>query len=820
MSSKFKDLTRKTFYGIENSAILITLFFIVLLPAIDMIVAKDFFLQRGFTGIQSSAEYLKHLMIWFTMLGAMISSREKEHISLAVFDKMIPDRFKPLNHFFVGTVSASVLLALSFASYDHFMLVSEGALVGKIAQIVFTIAFPLGFLIMALRAVKLETVWASILSFLTSLVFVLLFFGVPVTFCEWFPYFLQDHLEVIQTSPNRIASVLFQIIYVGFAIGAVALVVHTIMIRDELSKKEIITRSVALFFIVFLYASFPTNYEDFITLLSEKVMAVVEWIEPLRWDFPKWLYVTLFILLFVSTALGTPIFVTLAGAAALLFFQSEQMLGYLPNEAYVVLTDDIFPTIPLFTIAGFILSESKSGERLVAFFKALLGWMPGGLAIMAVLVSAFFTTFTGASGVTILALGGLLHYILTKDGYKEEFTEGYLTASGSIGLLFPPSLPIILYGVQAQISIKELFAGGLIPGVFLVTVLSVYAMFKGVPKEKRKREKFDIKEVVRTFKSAAPEVLLPVFIVVLFFTGQATLLQTSVIAVIYMLVVNLFIHRDFKLLDVPRVILKAAPIAGSVLIILAAAKGLSYYFVDAQVPQQLTTWMTDLLDPSEPSSKIIFLLLLNVALLVTGFFMDIFSAIIVVVPLILPLGEVFGIGPVHLGIIFLANLELGYLTPPVGLNLFLAAMRFKKPLVKIYKSVLPFLAILLIAVLAITYIPNVTYSGLHLFNFDKVVSDTTTIRSDGLESFFVEDTTDYDTLGTITTSIESQRVIDTVIISDSSIVDQLVYNVESDTVIVDTIIVIDTIVDTVLFEIPTEVDSLTTVNAPETDDLI
>jgi len=819
MSSKFKEFSKKTFYGIENSAILITLFFIVLLPAIDMIVAKDFFLQKGFTGVHGSSEYLKHLMIWFTMLGAMISSREKEHISLAVFDKMIPAKFQPLSHFFVATVSATVLLALSFASYDHFVLVSEGSTVGQIPQIAFTLAFPFGFFVMAVRAVKLETVWAGIVAFVMSLTIVLLFFGVPVLFCEWFPYYLQDQVELIKTTPKQIASVVYQLLYLAVAIGAVIVVIKTIKSRKELSKKTVVGRSIGLFILVFLFTSFPTTYADFLSLLSEKITFLNDWIEPLRWEFPKWLYISLFVLLFISTALGTPIFITLAGAAALLFFQSEQMLGYLPNEAYVVLTDDIFPTIPLFTIAGFILSESKSGERLVAFFKALLGWMPGGLAIMAVLVSAFFTTFTGASGVTILALGGLLHYILTKDGYKEEFTEGYLTASGSIGLLFPPSLPIILYGVQAQISIKELFAGGLIPGMFLVTVLSVYAMFKGVPKEKRKRETFDIKEVVRTFRNAAPEVLLPLFIVVLFFTGQATLLQTSVIAVIYMLVVNLVIHRDFKLLDIPKVILKAAPIAGSVLIILAAAKGLSYYFVDAQVPQQLTTWMTDLLDPTQPSSKIIFLLLLNVALLVTGFFMDIFSAIIVVVPLILPLGEVFGIGPVHLGIIFLANLELGYLTPPVGLNLFLAAMRFKKPLVKIYKSVLPFLAILLIAVLAITYIPNVTYSGLHLFNFDSVVSDTTTVRSDGLESFFVEDTINFDTLGVITTSIESQRVTDTMIINDSSMVDQLVYKIETDTFVIDTVVVVDTIVDTVLFEPIAMIDSIAVLDTLQSDSL-
>jgi len=318
--------------------------------------------------------------------------------------------------------------------------------------------------------------------------------------------------------------------------------------------------------------------------------------------------------------------------------------------------------------------------------------------------------------VTILALGGLLHYILTKEGYNERFSEGYLTASGSVGLMFPPSLPIILYGVQAQISIKDMFAGAIVPGMLMVLVLAIYAVMKGPKISPANRMSFSFREVATTFRGAFPELLLPVLIIVLYFTGQATLIETGVVAVVYMLIVNMIIHRDITIKTLPKVLLKAAPIAGSVLIILASAKGLSYFIIDAEIPMKLTAAVSTILDPNELSSKIIFLLILNVALLVVGCFMDIFSAIIVVVPLILPIANAFGINPIHLGVIFLANLELGYLTPPVGMNLFLASLRFKRPLVEIYKSVLPFIVQKLAIVLLITYIPAITLIGVHFFS--------------------------------------------------------------------------------------------------------
>ncbi len=415
-----------------------------------------------------------------------------------------------------------------------------------------------------------------------------------------------------------------------------------------------------------------------------------------------WIAVPLIIILIISAVFGTPIFIILGGIAYLLFARAGEPLEVIPNEAYSMLTSHSIPAIPLFTFTGFLLSESKAGERLVRFFKALFSWFPGGLAIMAILACAFFTTFTGASGVTILALGALLSYILVQGKYSKRFSTGLLTASGSIGLLFPPSLPIIIYGVTAGISIKDMFLGGIVPGgvmvLALVIVGTVYAIKTGAL-----RESFHLKEAVRALRETIWEVLLPVVILLCFFGGLTTLEESSAIAVIYTLIVEVFIHRDIKIFDLPKVMLKCIPIIGGVLTILALAKGLSYYIVDAQVPMQLTEWVR-----TSITSKYVFLFLLNIALLITGCFMDIFSAIMVVVPLIIPLGQIFGIHPVHLGIIFLANMELGYLTPPVGLNLFLAAYRFEEPMIRIYRYVLPFFLIQLAAVLLITYIPFLT----------------------------------------------------------------------------------------------------------------
>lgn len=414
--------------------------------------------------------------------------------------------------------------------------------------------------------------------------------------------------------------------------------------------------------------------------------------------------------LLVSSLLGTPIFIVMGGIALLLFIREGSGTAIIPNEAYSMLIDNAIPAIPLFAIAGFILSESKAGERLVRLFRALFGWFPGGLAVMAILVSTFFTTFTGASGVTILALGALLSVVLIKGGYQKKFSTGLLTSSGSVGLLFPPSLPIIIYGIAAQVSIKDMFIGGIVPGLVMVLVLVAYVMLQA-RRQKVPTEPFRPAEALGAVRESFWEILLPVVIMLSFFGGLTTLVESSAIAVIYALVVQLLIKRDLRPRDLMTVVNKAVPIIGGVLIILAVAKGLSYYIVDAQIPMKLSAWVGTHIE-----SKLLFLLLLNLALLVTGCLMDIFSAIIVVVPLILPLGAHFGINPVHLGIIFLANMELGYLTPPVGLNLFLASYRFNEPLPRIYREVIPFLIIQMIAVLIITYVPVVSTGLLGLLN--------------------------------------------------------------------------------------------------------
>jgi C4-dicarboxylate transporter, DctM subunit len=440
--------------------------------------------------------------------------------------------------------------------------------------------------------------------------------------------------------------------------------------------------------LVNILSSYLTEVPQFLVSFQETYHAVNRFI---AWP--------LIILLIAFAIFGTRIFVVLGGIGFILFAKTGQSLEVIPNEAYELLISHSIPAIPLFTVTGFILSESKAGERLVRLFKSLFGWVPGGLSIVAILVCAFFTTFTGASGVTILALGGLLIYVLGEGNYQRKFNVGLLTASGSIGLLFPPSLPIIIYGVIAGVSIKSMFIGGIVPGFVMVLALVIYSLFYA-KKNKIAREPFQLKEVLSALRGAFWEILLPIFIVLGYFGGLTTLVESSAIAVLYSIIAETIIHRDIKFKQLPEVVLKSIPIIGGVLIILALAKGLSYYMVDAEVPMQLAEWMK-----ANIGSKYLFLLLLNIALLITGCFMDIFSAILVVVPLITPLGEIFGIHPVHLGIIFLANMELGYLTPPVGLNLFLASYRFEEPMVKIYRDVLPFFFIQLISVLLITYLP-------------------------------------------------------------------------------------------------------------------
>jgi len=437
-------------------------------------------------------------------------------------------------------------------------------------------------------------------------------------------------------------------------------------------------------------------------LVAASALLIAPLVSMLFDEFPSALTTPLVAVLVIAALLGTPVFVVLAGIAAVLFAGSGGALAVIPNEAYTMLSGPIIPTIPLFALTGFILSESKAGERLVRFFQATCGWLPGGLAIMAVVVCAFFTTFTGASGVTILALGSLLSYVLSQRGYERQFGTGLLTASGSIGLLFPPSLPIILYGVVAHVNIKHLFVAGLVPGTLMVLALGGLGIRHALSR-KVERIPLRIRDIGSAFKDAAWELALPVVILVLYLRGLTTLVETGAIAVVYALFVSTVVRRDISVRRLPRVMLACLSTIGGVLIILAFSRGLSYYIVDMEIPLKLTEWCR-----THIHSKYVFLALLNVGLLLTGCFMDIFSAIVVVAPLIIPLGEAFGVNPIHLGIIFLANLELGYLTPPVGINLFLASYRFEQPLSRTYRQVIPFLLALLVAVLLITYAPWLT----------------------------------------------------------------------------------------------------------------
>ncbi len=465
----------------------------------------------------------------------------------------------------------------------------------------------------------------------------------------------------------------------------------------SLSKKgRIIVRFGMLFGIVL---AMPSLTNVLYTLLPD-VPPVFDILTDFYYTIFQTVHVPVVLIIAAAALFGLPLFIVLGGIAYILFAGAYGSLELIPNEAYSMLTGKTIAAIPMFTLAGFILSESKAGERLIGFFRAMFGWVPGGMVVAAVLVSAFFTTFTGASGVTILALGGLLSYILMeKGGYGKKFVHGLLTSSGSIGLLFPPSLPIILYGVVAQISIKSMFVGGIIPGVLMVIALSIFGVVAAM-RNKIPRIPLKIGEIVRSFKDSFWEILLPFIIMFFYFGGITTIVETGAVAVIYSLFAEMVIHRDIKFADLGKVLLKSIPIVGGVLIILASSRGLSYFVVDAEIPVKLTAFVE-----AHIHSKYIFLILLNLALLATGMLMDIFSAIMVVVPLILPLGKLFGIDPVHLGIIFLANMELGYLTPPVGLNLFLAAYRFEEPMTSIYKTVVPFFILLLVAVLLITYVP-------------------------------------------------------------------------------------------------------------------
>ena len=399
--------------------------------------------------------------------------------------------------------------------------------------------------------------------------------------------------------------------------------------------------------------------------------------------------------------LGGALFVLLGGASIIGYAMAGEPISTILIDFNRLTRNSTILIIPLFTFAGYIIAEGKAPQRLVAFARASVGWLPGGIAVVVLGTCAFFTTFTGASGVTIIALGGLVYPIL-RQTYNEKFSLGLITASGSIGLLFPPSVPLILYAIIAQVPIDRMFLAGIIPGLLILGVLSVYCSGWSVIK-KTETTPFDLTVFLKTFWAAKWELLLPFIVLGCILSGFVTLDEAAALTAIYACIVEIGIHRSISLKMLPRIVKESTLLVGAILIILGIALGLTNYLITLDVPTIVLDWIQ-----STTENRVITLIGLNIFLLIVGCLMDIFSAVIIVVPLLLPIAEQFGIDKAHLGIIVLTNLEIGYLTPPVGMNLFISSMKFDRSVVMLYRSVLLFIALLLVALVLVTYVPELS----------------------------------------------------------------------------------------------------------------
>jgi tripartite ATP-independent transporter DctM subunit len=578
------------------------------------------------TGVPASSVLMTHLLLVLGLFAAMITTGGGEHLSIALIQYLPGERIKRVFTIANCLLAALICAIVAWCSVSFLKIGLERRLIGFIPNMVFALAMPLGYGVMALRFAR--------------------------------------------RTPVRGA---------GRLLPALALILGTALSFPVIVK---------------LIWGFNTPDSVFDLTLSFANLAY-------RLRIPA-------LLLLVTAALaGSPIFAVIGGVAFVIIQSAGGEPEAITNSIFSALTESGIVAIPLFTLTGFLLSESRAGERLVRSFRRLTGWLPGGLIIATVIICAFFTSFTGASGVTILALGGILFTVLTeKSGYPEKFSIGLLTSSGGIGLLFPPSLPIILVGAATRTNIIHVFLGAFLPGVLLVTGMIVFGIAASVRlsvRTKTPRETFNLRQTGADLGNSALELLLPLLLIAGYFSGILSLIEIGAVSVIYTFIAEVLIHRDIRIRDLPRVFHKAVPIIGGVLAILAMAKALSYAIVDTQIPENFARWMRGAVE-----SKYLFLLLLNLALLAVGCLMDIFSAILVVLPLVAPLGGIYGIDPVHLGVIFIINLEAGFLTPPVGLNLFLASYRFKKPFMEVCRHVLPFLAIQLAVILIVTYVPAIS----------------------------------------------------------------------------------------------------------------
>ena len=418
--------------------------------------------------------------------------------------------------------------------------------------------------------------------------------------------------------------------------------------------------------------------------------------------------IIIFAILLLSL-LGMPLFVVILSLAISGFYFSDIDLSVIAIEIYRLTNTPLLLALPLFTFAGYLLSHSNTSQRLVALSRVFFGWLPGELVIVSLFTCALFTAFTGATGITIVALGALLYPALTNEGYNKKFSLGLVTTSGSLGLLLPPSLPLILYGVIVQqmdleqsITIYELFVAGILPSLLMISFIIMWSTWsnRNTPAQ---ITPFDKKEALNALKEAIWEIPLPFILIGGIYGGFFAISEAAAITALYVLIVEIFIYKEISLSQLPEIAKESMLTVGGILLILGVSLAFTNYLIDAEIPTQLFTWVKQHI-----SSPITFLLFLNIFLLILGAILDIFSALVILVPLIVPLAIGYGIDPIHLGIIFLANMQLGYFTPPVGMNLFIASFRFNKPITDIYQATIPFFFVLLIAVLIITYWPTLS----------------------------------------------------------------------------------------------------------------
>lgn len=417
-----------------------------------------------------------------------------------------------------------------------------------------------------------------------------------------------------------------------------------------------------------------------------------------------WSPMSALILVGVATLLGVPAFVSLAGVALVLFKQAGEPIASIPIAHYSLVTNAILPTIPMFTLAGYVLAEGGAPKRLVRVFQAVFGRLRGGAAIMTAVACAFFTSFTGGSGVTIIALGGLLMPVLLSRRYKERDALGLITGAGSLGLLLPPCLPLILYSIVAKVPMESMFLGGIFPAVVMLLATAAWGVFVQSAGKADDTPAFDGREAFQALWQAKWELLMPLVAMGALFGGFATPVEAAALTALYALCIETLVYRDLKFTtDLPRVMAESGLLIGGVLLVQGIALGFTNYLVDAEVMSRAADWATATIH-----SPWVFLLALNLFLLIVGCLMEIYAAIVIQAPLLVTIGHAFGIDPVHLGIIFLANLELGYLTPPVGLNLLLSSYRFKKTVPEVLRAVTPLTLVMSAGVLLITYVPALT----------------------------------------------------------------------------------------------------------------